>query len=52
MDDTVLKIIGTGTIAATAAAYWLTRSPPRFNENTDFSEQTFDALVSFVIFVL
>ncbi|XP_052759956.1 long-chain-fatty-acid--CoA ligase 1-like isoform X1 [Mya arenaria] len=44
MDDTVLKVLGTGTVVATAAAYWLTRSPPSFNPAVDFTEQTYDAL--------
>ncbi|WAQ97581.1 ACSL5-like protein [Mya arenaria] len=44
MDDTVLKVLGTGTVVATAAAYWLTRSPPNFNPAVDFTEQTYNAL--------
>lgn len=46
MDDYGLKLLGTGTVVATAAAYWMIRKPPLFNPAFDFSTQTVDALVS------
>ncbi|KAL4239228.1 hypothetical protein ACF0H5_000045 [Mactra antiquata] len=43
MDDTLLKAVGAGTVVATATAFWMMRQPSRFNKNTDFSEQVYDA---------
>ncbi|XP_060559682.1 long-chain-fatty-acid--CoA ligase 1-like isoform X2 [Ruditapes philippinarum] len=42
MDDYVLKLVGTGTVVATAAAYMLMNKHKPFN-NCDFSEQSIEA---------
>ena len=49
MDDYILKLAlgtGTGTVVATAAAWYLLKKPPAFNPNFDFSNQVLDVLVS------
>ncbi|XP_052240427.1 long-chain-fatty-acid--CoA ligase 5-like isoform X2 [Dreissena polymorpha] len=40
MDETTLKLVGTGTVVATAAAWFLWRGPPKFNPSVDFTDQT------------
>lgn len=45
MDDYLIKLLGTGTVVATAAAYWMLRRPAMFNPEFDYSSQTIDALV-------
>jgi len=47
MDDHLLKLVGTGTVVATAAAYWMLKKPALFNPTVDYSSQTTDALVGF-----
>ena len=48
MDDYVLKLLGTGTVVATAAAWYMFKKPAAFNPNFDFSQQSRDAQVSSV----
>ena len=51
MDDYYFKLLGTGTVVATAAAYFLLKKPEPFNTHVDFSNQTHDVLVSSARFV-
>ena len=51
MDDYYFKLLGTGTVVATAAAYFLLKKPEPFNTHVDFSNQTLDVLVSSAGFV-
>ena len=46
MDEYVLKLLGTGTVVATAAAWYMLNKPPAFNPNFDFSNQVQDCPVS------
>ena len=42
----MLKLLGTGTVVATAAAWYMLKGPEPFNPNFDFSNQSRKATVS------
>lgn len=45
MEDYVLKLLGTGAVVGTAAAYWMTRKPAKFNPECDYTTQSVEAQV-------